>query len=159
MLSTWHSNEFRTNTAIDRVWSGAHFHILKREHFYHVGSSEDLRHPMVEALVSNFPMSEPAARALPPAEELTAVVLAGGLGTRLRAAVGDLPKPLAPVRGRPFLDWIIAYLKREGITRAVVSTGYRAELFEEHFSKPRTDGITVICARETAPAHSAPRGG
>lgn len=60
-LSTWHSNEFRTNTAIERVWSGAEFHMLKREHFYHVGSSEDLRHPMIEALVSNFPMPEPTA--------------------------------------------------------------------------------------------------
>ena len=58
LLSTWHSNEFRKNTAIDLVWSRADFHILKREHFYHVGSSEDLRHPMIEALISNFPMVE-----------------------------------------------------------------------------------------------------
>jgi DNA adenine methylase len=65
MLSTWHSNEFRTNTAIERLWSGADFHILKREHFYHVGSSEDLRHPMVEALISNFPMPEPVAAVQP----------------------------------------------------------------------------------------------
>ncbi len=57
LLSTWHSNEFRKNSAIDLVWSRADFHILKREHFYHVGSSEDLRHPMIEALVANFPMA------------------------------------------------------------------------------------------------------
>jgi DNA adenine methylase len=57
ILSTWNSNEFRTNTAIDRVWNRSDFHILKREHFYHVGSSEDLRHPMIEALISNFPMT------------------------------------------------------------------------------------------------------
>jgi DNA adenine methylase len=64
LLSTWHSNEFRQNSAIDLVWSRADFHILKREHFYHVGPSEDLRHPMIEALVSNFPTTEevPAAR-------------------------------------------------------------------------------------------------
>lgn len=61
MLSTWHSNEFRTNTAIEHLWSKDGFHILKREHFYHVGSSEDLRHPMIEALVSNFPMPEHGA--------------------------------------------------------------------------------------------------
>lgn len=59
LLSTWHSNEFRSNSAIDTVWSRADFHMLKREHFYHVGSSEDLRHPMIEALISNFPMKEP----------------------------------------------------------------------------------------------------
>lgn len=65
LLSTWHSNEFRTNTAIDLVWSRADFHMLKREHFYHVGSSEDLRHPMIEALISNFPMIEEAALVRP----------------------------------------------------------------------------------------------
>ena len=58
LLSTWHSNEFRKNTAIDLVWSRPDFHMLKREHFYHVGSSEDLRHPMVEALIANFPVRE-----------------------------------------------------------------------------------------------------
>ncbi len=65
LLSTWHSNEFRKNNAIDLVWSRADFFMLKREHYYHVGSSEDLRHPMIEALISNFPMSDetPAARA------------------------------------------------------------------------------------------------
>ena len=60
LLSTWHSNEFRSNAAIDQVWSRADFHMLKREHFYHVGPSEDLRHPMIEALISNFPMTEEA---------------------------------------------------------------------------------------------------
>ncbi len=59
ILSTWHSNEFRTNLAIERNWTNADFYLLKREHFYHVGSSEDLRHPMIEALISNFPMTEP----------------------------------------------------------------------------------------------------
>jgi DNA adenine methylase len=58
VLSTWHSNEFRTNAAIERNWSGSNFNITTREHFYHVGSSEDLRHPMIEALVTNFPVNQ-----------------------------------------------------------------------------------------------------
>jgi len=58
LLSTWHSNEFRSNPAIETVWTREKFHILKREHFYHVGSSEDLRHPMIEALITNFPIGE-----------------------------------------------------------------------------------------------------
>jgi DNA adenine methylase len=58
LLSTWHSNEFRRNSAIDTAWSKPEFHMLKREHYYHVGSSEDLRHPMIEALIANFPMEE-----------------------------------------------------------------------------------------------------
>lgn len=55
ILSTWHSNEFRTNLSLQKNWSIDRFHIFTKEHFYHVGSSEDLRHPMIEALVTNFP--------------------------------------------------------------------------------------------------------
>ena len=68
VLSTWHSNEFRTNAAIERSWSKPEFSMMKREHFYHVGPSEDLRHPMVEALISNFPMTEDETEC-PPAEQ------------------------------------------------------------------------------------------
>ncbi len=63
MLSTWHSNEFRTNTAIERNWTDSRFHQLMREHYYHVGSTEELRHPMIEALITNFAVvvAQPAA--------------------------------------------------------------------------------------------------
>jgi DNA adenine methylase len=56
ILSTWHSNEFRSNVMIERNWNDPRFHVLTREHFYHVGPTEDLRHPMIEALVTNFPV-------------------------------------------------------------------------------------------------------
>jgi DNA adenine methylase len=56
ILSTWHSNEFRANVMIERNWNDPRFHVLTREHFYHVGPTEDLRHPMIEALVTNFPV-------------------------------------------------------------------------------------------------------
>jgi DNA adenine methylase len=59
ILSTWHSNEFRTNAMIERHWNDRRFHLLTREHFYHVGSTEDLRHPMIEALITDFPVSVP----------------------------------------------------------------------------------------------------
>jgi len=52
ILSTWHSNEFRSNNFIDSLWSK--YHILTREHFYHVGGSEENRNPMLEALITNF---------------------------------------------------------------------------------------------------------
>ncbi|HEX3628370.1 MAG TPA: Dam family site-specific DNA-(adenine-N6)-methyltransferase [Verrucomicrobiae bacterium] len=55
VLSTWHSNEFRKNAMIEQSWSNPNFHLLTREHYYHVGSTEDLRHPMIEALITNFP--------------------------------------------------------------------------------------------------------
>lgn len=52
ILSTWHSNEFRANQFIDSVWHP--YHILTREHFYHVGGKEENRNPMLEALITNF---------------------------------------------------------------------------------------------------------
>lgn len=62
ILSTWHSNEFRTNECIAKNWqSDSRYHMFTRQHFYHVGSSEDLRHPMIEALITNFPAPAPDA--------------------------------------------------------------------------------------------------
>jgi DNA adenine methylase len=62
ILSTWHSNEFRTNVMIERNWNDPRFHLLTREHFYHVGPTEDLRHPMIEALITNFPVRSDQSR-------------------------------------------------------------------------------------------------
>ena len=62
-----------------------------------------------------------------PAVSRTAVILAGGLGTRLRAAVGDCPKPLAPINGRPFLDYQIAHLARAGFNDIILCVGYGAQ--------------------------------
>ncbi|RJO63339.1 MAG: Dam family site-specific DNA-(adenine-N6)-methyltransferase [Dehalococcoidia bacterium] len=56
ILSTWHSNQFRANNLIERNWKTSKFQIITREHFYHVGPTEELRHPMVEALITNFPV-------------------------------------------------------------------------------------------------------
>ena len=57
----------------------------------------------------------------------TAIILAGGLGTRLRSAVADLPKCMAPVDGIPFISFVIAYLKKEGIENFIFSLGYKSE--------------------------------
>lgn len=58
---------------------------------------------------------------------VTAVILAGGLGTRLRSVVADKPKVLAEVRGRPFLTYLFDQVAQAGITRVVVCTGYLGE--------------------------------
>lgn len=60
-------------------------------------------------------------------QDITAVVLAGGLGTRLRPVVADRPKVLAEVNGRPFLHYLLDQLTMAGIRRIVFSTGYMAE--------------------------------
>ena len=57
-----------------------------------------------------------------------AIILAGGLGTRLRSAVPNLPKCMAPVNGRPFLSYIIDYYSKQGITKFIFSLGYKHEV-------------------------------
>ena len=60
ILSTWHSNQHRENPAISILWS--EFHVITREHFYHVGAKESNRKPMLEALVTNFDPPAPEPR-------------------------------------------------------------------------------------------------
>ena len=66
---------------------------------------------------------------------MKAVVLAGGLGTRLRDAVPDLPKPMAPVAGRPFLACVLDALVRDGFTDITLSVGYRWEAIRSYFGE------------------------
>ena len=63
----------------------------------------------------------------------TAIVLAGGLGTRLREAVPSLPKPMAPVNGRPFLEYLIDYWIEQGVEHFVMSVGYLYQHIVNHF--------------------------
>ncbi len=62
-----------------------------------------------------------------------AIILAGGLGTRLRPAVPDLPKCLAPVGGRPFIAYVIDHFRREGIGRFIFALGYKSAWFDSFF--------------------------
>jgi D-glycero-alpha-D-manno-heptose 1-phosphate guanylyltransferase len=75
-----------------------------------------------------------------------AVILAGGAGTRIRHLLPDLPKPLAPVAGRPFLEWVIRYLRKQGVASIVVSAGFQSEKLAA-FAK----GRGVECVAETRP--------
>jgi D-glycero-alpha-D-manno-heptose 1-phosphate guanylyltransferase len=76
----------------------------------------------------------------------TAIILAGGFGTRLREAVPELPKVLAPVAGRPFLAHIIDYLRMEGVNRFIFSLGYMWGTIESFLRReyPTLDYTTVI---------------
>lgn len=64
---------------------------------------------------------------------MEAIILAGGLGTRLREVVPDLPKPMAPVAGRPFLEILLTSLALKGFKRVVLSLGYMADKVVSHF--------------------------
>jgi len=63
-----------------------------------------------------------------------AIILAGGLGTRLRSAVPDLPKCMAPVAGKPFLYYVIEYCLSQKVERFILSLGYKHEVIEEYIS-------------------------
>lgn len=81
---------------------------------------------------------------------MEALILAGGLGTRLRAAVPDLPKPMAPIRNRPFLEHQMDYWIGQGVTKFILSVGYMHELIEAHFGETYRQ-CPVVYAREAAP--------
>jgi D-glycero-alpha-D-manno-heptose 1-phosphate guanylyltransferase len=80
----------------------------------------------------------------------TAIILAGGLGTRLRSVVSDLPKPMAPVNKRPFLEHLLEYWTEEGVTRFILSVGYKHELISDHFGTEFM-GVPVEYAVEDTP--------
>jgi D-glycero-alpha-D-manno-heptose 1-phosphate guanylyltransferase len=63
----------------------------------------------------------------------SAVILAGGLGTRLRSVVPDLPKPMAPINARPFLEYQMGYWITQGINHFVLSVGYRYKTIIDYF--------------------------
>src|SRR5690606_14922656 len=86
-----------------------------------------------------------------PSPMLPVVILCGGFGTRLRPAVGDRPKVLAPVAGRPFLDHLLTHLARQGCTDVVLSTGYLGEMVEAFAGDGASWGIGLRYAREPEP--------
>ncbi len=64
-----------------------------------------------------------------------AIILAGGLGTRLRSAVPDLPKCMAPINGKPFLTYVINHLQSQGIEHFIFSLGYKSEVITDFLAK------------------------
>lgn len=62
-----------------------------------------------------------------------AIILAGGLGTRLRSVIDQIPKPMAPVSDRPFLDYLVLYLKKFNVERIILSVGYKHEPIYDYF--------------------------
>lgn len=64
---------------------------------------------------------------------MEAIVLVGGLGTRLGALTKNTPKPMLPIRGTPFLERLLQYLKSRGFKKTVLATGYKSEVIESYF--------------------------
>ena len=73
-----------------------------------------------------------------------AIILAGGLGTRLRSVVSEVPKVMAPVAGKPFLHYIITKLIDAKVSRVVLSVGYKHEIIEEFIAQSNYDAEFVF---------------
>jgi NDP-sugar pyrophosphorylase family protein len=81
-----------------------------------------------------------------------ALILAGGLGSRLGEITKHTPKPMVEVNNRPFLEYIIAYLRKQGIPRIVLSVGHFSEQIISHFGDGVSFGVSIVYAIEAAPA-------
>lgn len=81
---------------------------------------------------------------------ITAAILVGGLGTRLRSVVSDVPKPLAPVNGRPFLYYLFDQLVMSGVSSVVLCTGHRGELVRDLVGREYC-GLTFEYSQENTP--------
>jgi D-glycero-alpha-D-manno-heptose 1-phosphate guanylyltransferase len=81
---------------------------------------------------------------------MEAIVLAGGMGTRLQSVVSDIPKCMAPVAGKPFLDYLLTNLETAGFRHVVLSLGYKHEAVEEWITG-RTSPLKISVAIENEP--------
>jgi D-glycero-alpha-D-manno-heptose 1-phosphate guanylyltransferase len=79
------------------------------------------------------------------------MILAGGLGTRLRSVVKDRPKPMATIQGVPFLEILIRSLAKKGVQHFVLLTGYQGELIENYFRNRQEPDIRIIMSHESEP--------
>jgi D,D-heptose 1,7-bisphosphate phosphatase len=80
--------------------------------------------------------------------EVPALVLAGGLGTRLQSVISDLPKPMAPIGDKPFLHYLLSYLRSQGVRRVVLLVGHKADTIESHFGAGDALGLSIRYCRE-----------
>jgi dTDP-glucose pyrophosphorylase len=83
------------------------------------------------------------------------VIMAGGMGTRLRPYTESCPKPMLPVAGRPMLEHIIERASREGFKRFVLAVHYLGEMIEDHFGDGERFGVNIEYLRENAPLGTA----
>ena len=81
---------------------------------------------------------------------MEAIILAGGFGTRLSTVVSDVPKPMAPINERPFLEYLLDDLNEKGISRVILAVGYKKEIIKSHF-KEKYKNIDIIYSDEDIP--------
>ncbi|MAF99209.1 MAG: hypothetical protein CMH61_01215 [Nanoarchaeota archaeon] len=82
---------------------------------------------------------------------VTAIILAGGLGTRLRPLTEETPKPLLPIKGKPIVEHLIENLKHNGVTDIILSIGYKAEQIQQYFGDGEKFGVNITYSIEDEP--------
>lgn len=80
--------------------------------------------------------------------QLKAIILAGGLGTRLREVIKDVPKPMATIAGRPFLEYLVLQLARWKMKEIIISIGYKGDVIKAHFGNGRNFGVNIRYSEE-----------
>ncbi|HME19224.1 MAG TPA: nucleotidyltransferase family protein [Nitrososphaerales archaeon] len=88
-------------------------------------------------------------------QKVQAVILAGGMGTRLRPYTFMVPKPMLPVGPKPILEHILVWLKENGITDVVISTGYLGKVIQEYFGAGKEWGVKIEYAKSARPLGTA----
>lgn len=81
---------------------------------------------------------------------MEAIILAGGLGSRLRSVVHDVPKPMADVNGKPFLEYLLQWMSAYPFKRLVLAVGYKHEAISDYFGD-NFNGIELVYAIEESP--------
>ncbi len=81
-------------------------------------------------------------------KDIDVLILAGGFGKRLRSVVFDRPKPMAIVRGKPFLEYLILQVRAQGFRRIILSTGYLGNLIQDYFADGHQWGIEIVYSQE-----------
>jgi mannose-1-phosphate guanylyltransferase len=93
--------------------------------------------------------------AAPCLNDIDTVILAGGLGTRMKDTLGDTPKLLAPIGDIPFLDILVNRLKRSGARRVILGLGHLADRVVSHLDAHPPDGIDIVTMIEPEPLGTA----
>lgn len=82
---------------------------------------------------------------------MEAILLCGGLGTRLRSVVSDRPKPMADIAGKPFLHYLVKMLSESGVKHLIFALGYMGEQIEAYFQSGEDYGLSISYSYEDSP--------
>jgi NDP-sugar pyrophosphorylase family protein len=87
-------------------------------------------------------------------KDIDVIILCGGLGTRLHCVIGDRPKPMTEINGRPFLDILVEYVAHYGFTRFILCTGYRKDMIRRYYENNKGK-LTILFSEEDGPLGTA----